>query len=64
MTSEFDKKILTWCKLHPDDPLSGYFIESYKQAEEARKEKSKKWKLIDTALRNYESRPQKARHDI
>jgi hypothetical protein len=48
--NSFEKKVMQWTKIHPDDPLSQYFLESYKESEKVRKEESKKWKQIADAL--------------
>jgi hypothetical protein len=48
--NSFEKKVIQWTKIHPDDPLSQYFIESYIASERMRKEQARKWKQIADAL--------------
>jgi hypothetical protein len=54
--SQFDRHILNYCKLHPDDALSSYFVKCYKESSARKKAKWKKWSLIGKALEHYESR--------
>jgi hypothetical protein len=47
---ELQKRLINYAKLHPDDPLSEFFIKSYEESENVRKEERKKWKQIADAL--------------
>jgi hypothetical protein len=48
--NSFNRIVLRWARLHPDDPLSTYFIKSYDESVARKKAERKKWKLIAEAL--------------
>ena len=58
--NSFEKKVLQYAKLHPDDTLSKYFLESYAASEQIRKEEAKRWKLIALGLEYYQYRTTRA----
>jgi hypothetical protein len=49
MTS-FNRKILAWCKLHSDDPLSEYFLKSYNESSKKRRAERKRWSQMAEIL--------------
>jgi hypothetical protein len=57
MTSKFNQNLLNWARENPDDPLSAYLIENYKESSRIELAEKRKWQLIHSALKNYESRP-------
>lgn len=50
MPSEFSRKLITWAKLHMDDPLSSYYLTCFKEAVARRKAEKKRWSQIARAL--------------
>jgi len=48
--NKFDQSVMNYCKTHPEDPLSEYFLKVFAQSAERRKHEKQKWKLISTAL--------------
>jgi hypothetical protein len=50
--SKFTQGILNWARLRPDDENSAFILENYKDSEK----ESEKWRLIGTALEQYERR--------
>jgi hypothetical protein len=48
--NSFNKSILNWCKLHPDDSLSQYYMKSFKKAEAMRGAEKKRWSEIAAEL--------------
>jgi hypothetical protein len=54
--NSFERKIMQYAKLHSDDPLAHYFIETFKESDKVRKEQARKWKQIAFALEHYQYR--------
>jgi hypothetical protein len=48
--NSFNRNIVRWAKLHPDDVLSQYFLKEYKESTMMKRAENKKWKLIAKEL--------------
>jgi hypothetical protein len=48
--NSFDRRVLEWCRLHPDDVNSRYFIKCFKESAARKKAERERWRLISKAM--------------
>lgn len=58
--SKFTANLLNYAKLHPEDELSAYFLESLKESNRVHRQEAEHWKKIAFALEHYQYRVTKA----